>query len=178
MKNTILCFLLLGLVFCAKAQSRNEIKLNILNTIALGSVEVGYEYFLDSNQSIGAEVLFNDRFSYYPHGKDGKEFNTTSYLVSYNFYFIQEEDNPSSFYISPFFKYRNGTYQEQDDNDMIRETDMNSAMIGIGAGYKWVYGGQLALGPYVNIARGFSKEVADQFTPVELNAGFSIGYRF
>ncbi len=179
MKKVILSFLLLGMVYGAKAQTMNEIKLNILNTIALGSIEFGYERFLDStqSQSIGVEFLINDRFSYYPHGKDGKEFNTNSYLLSYNFYFIQGED-PSSFYISPFFKYRAGSYREIDENDMTREIEMNSAMIGIGAGYKWVYNGQLALGPYVNIARGFNKEVADRFTAVEVNAGFSIGYRF
>ncbi|MEX2591376.1 MAG: DUF3575 domain-containing protein [Anditalea sp.] len=177
MKKITLCFFLLGSVYAAKAQSNNEIKLNILNTIVLGSVEVGYEHFLDSTQSIGVEFLINDRFSYYPQGKDGTEFKTNSYLVSYNFYFIQGMD-PSSFYISPFLKYRAGSYRERNENDLMTERDMDSAMIGIGAGYKWVYNGQLVLGPYVNIARGFSKEVADRFTPVEVNAGFSIGYRF
>lgn len=179
MKKTILIFLLLGMVYASKAQTQNEIKLNILNTIALGSIEFGYERFIDSTQtqSIGVEFLFNDRFSYYPSDKDGKKFNTNSYLVSYNFYFVQGE-NPSSFYLSPFFKYRSGDYEEMDENNMIREIDMNSAMIGIGAGYKWVYNGQLAIGPYVNIARGFNKEVSDRFSAVEVNAGFSIGYRF
>lgn len=177
MKKAILCFLLLGFGFAAKAQSNHEIKLNILNTLVLGSVEVGYEHFLDSAQSIGVEFLINDRFSYFPQGKDGKEFKTNSYLVSYNFYFIKDTA-PSSFYLSPFFKYRSGIYAERNDNGMVTETDMESAMIGIGAGYKWVYNGQLVLAPYVNIARGFSKEVADKFTPVEANAGFSIGYRF
>lgn len=180
MKKVILGVLLSVISFYTHAQNRNEIKLNIFNTIALGSVEFGYEHFIDStqSQSIGVEFLINDRFSYYPHGKNGKEFKTNSYLVSYNFYFIQDEDDPSSFYISPFFKYRAGEYLDLDENNNLRETDMNSAMIGIGAGYKWIYNGQLALGPYVTIARGFSKEVTDRFSAVELNAGVSIGYRF
>jgi hypothetical protein len=177
MKKIILCFLFSALGFAAKAQSNNEIKLNFLNTIVLGSVEVGYEHYLDSVQSIGVEFLINDRFSYYPQGEDGREFKTNSYLISYNFYFIQGID-PSSFYISPFVKYRDGTYLERNENDILTEMDMDSAMIGIGAGYKWVYNGQLVLAPFVNIARGFSKVVADRFTPVEVNAGFSIGYRF
>lgn len=179
MKKIILIFLLLGTVYGANAQNKNEIKLNILNTIVLGSIEVGYEHFVDSiqSQSIGVEFLINDRFSYYPDGNNGKEFNANSYLVSYNFYFVQGRDL-SSFYISPFFKYRSGTYQERDENDIIQEMNINSAMIGIGAGYKWVFNGQLALGPYVNIARGFNKETADRFNAVEVNAGFSIGYRF
>src|SRR5690606_10512005 len=133
MKKLLLSFLLLGLVFSVYAQNRNEIKINIFNTIAMGSVEVGYEYFLDSTQlqSIGFEVLFNDRFSYYPQGDDGKEFKSNSYMLSYNYYF-REGIDPSSFYISPFFKYRSGTYLHLDENSQAVELDMNSAIIGIG----------------------------------------------
>src|SRR5690606_17127417 len=127
--------------------------------------------------SIGVELLFNDRFSYYPQGKDGKEFKTNSYMLAYNFYFKEGMD-PSSFYISPFLKYRSGTYLSNEENSGPIELDMNSFIIGIGIGYKWVFNEQLALGPYVNIGRGFTKEVADWFTPVEVNAGFGIGYRF
>ncbi len=180
MKKVVLGIFLLGIVFSTQAQNRNEVKLNILNTIALGSVELGYEYFTDSSltQSIGVEFLINDRFGFNPQGKNGKEFRTNSYAISYNFYFVQDNEDPSAFYISPYLKYRAGDFVELDENNLVRETDMNSAIIGIGAGYKWVYNKQLALGPYVSLARGFSKEVADRFSAVELNGGFSIGYRF
>lgn len=180
MKKIILSFLMLGIGLGVQAQNRNEVKLNILNTIVLGSVELGYEYFIDSSQtqSLGVEFLINDRFSYSPHGKRGREFKTNSYALSYNFYFIQDDDDPSSFYISPYVKYRTGDFIETDENDLQRVTDMKGAMIGIGAGYKWVYNGQLALGPYVSVARGFSKEVTERFSAVELHGGFSIGYRF
>lgn len=179
MKRIILSVLLLVFAFGAKAQVANEIKLNIFNTIALGSVEIGYERFLDDSQSqsIGVELLFNDRFSYYPQrGSNERDFKTNSYLVSYNFYFV-DDDAPSSFFMSPFLKLRNGTYSEL-DNGVRREVDMNSFMIGLGGGYKWIFNDQLAIGPYVNIARGFSREVSDRFTAVELNGGVSIGYRF
>lgn len=178
MRKLLFGFLMLVLVSNAHAQNRNEVKINIFNTIALGSVELGYEYFLDSTQlqSIGVEFLFNDRFSYYPQG-DGKEFKTNSYMLFYNYYFMEGGD-PSSFYITPFFKYRAGTYNYLNDNSQMMELDMNSAIIGIGVGYKWIFNGQLALGPYANIGRGFTKDVADHFTPVEVNAGFGIGYRF
>ncbi|HLW21015.1 MAG TPA: hypothetical protein VKX33_11845 [Cyclobacteriaceae bacterium] len=180
MKKVILSVLFLSIAYYTTAQTRHEVKLNILNTIALGSVEVGYEYFTDSSQtqSIGVEFLINDRFGFNPQGKNGREFKTNSYALSYNFYFVQDDYDPSSFYISPFLKYRVGDFIELDENSLLRTTDMNSAIIGIGAGYKWVYNGQLALGPYVSIARGFSKEVAERFSAVELNGGFSIGYRF
>ncbi|WP_317173478.1 DUF3575 domain-containing protein [Echinicola arenosa] len=178
MKKYTLLMFLLGLAFYASAQTesdynQHEIKLNILNTIVQGSVEIGYEYFVDRDQSIGVEYLINDRFGYNGQG-NGKEYNTNSILVSYNFYFLNDYD-PASLYVYPFFKYRFGDFTEPDEPFV---TDMNSAMLGIGVGYKWVQRDKFAIAPYVNIARGFSQEVTDRFSAVEINAGVSIGYRF
>src|SRR5690554_4945209 len=135
MKRLVLSFLVLFLVSSVSAQKRNEVKINIFNTIALGSIELGYEHFLDSTnlQSLGVEFLFNDRFSYYPQGKEGKDFRTNSYLLSYNYYFKNDMD-PSSFYISPFLKYRAGIYLHLDENARVSELNMDSFIIGIGVG--------------------------------------------
>lgn len=178
MKKLVVIALFVGVVFQSYAQSeaeysQNEIKLNILNTIIQGSVEIGYEYFVDEDQSIGVEYLINDRFGYNSQ-KDGKEYQTSSLLVSYNFYFLNGLDR-SGVYVYPFFKYRFGEFVEAEDPFV---TDMNSAILGIGAGYKWVQRDKFAIAPYVNIARGFSEEVSDRFSAVEVNAGVSIGYRF
>lgn len=181
MKKLLLVLMFFGLFWQAKAQSdeeynKSEIKLNILNTIVQGSVEIGYEYFVEKNQSIGVEYLINDRFGYNSEN-DSKEYNTNSLLFSYNFYFLNDYSD-GSLYVYPFFKYRFGDFQEVGDNNELMETDMNSAMLGIGAGYKFVQGDKFAIAPYVNIARGFSDEVKDRFSAVEINAGVSIGYRF
>ncbi|NHE55665.1 DUF3575 domain-containing protein [Cyclobacterium plantarum] len=155
----------------------NEVKINIVNTIVVGSLELGYERFLDQNQSLGLELMFMDRFSYVSDSGEGRDFKATSVMLSYNYYFVTASD-PSGFYVLPFLKYRNGTFSETLENDQVMETDLNSFMIGFGAGYKWVHNDKFALGPYVNIARGFNNEVSDRFDPVEFNAGFSIGFRF
>ncbi len=177
MKNLTVILVFMVLAFQTQAQSensfnQNEIKLNILNTIIQGSVEIGYEYFVDRDQSIGVEYMINDRFGYNAQG-DGRDFQTNSLQVSYNFYFINDVD-PASLYVYPFLKYRYGEFLE-DGKDPV---DMNSAMIGIGVGYKWVQNDKFAIAPYANIARGFSDEVKDRFSAVEVNAGVSIGYRF
>jgi len=155
----------------------NEVKINIVNTIVIGSLELGYERFLDQNQSLGLELMFMDRFSYISDSGEGEEFNATSFMLSYNYYFVTASD-PSGFYVLPFLKYRNGTFSETGENNQLIETNLNSFMIGFGAGYKWVHNDKFALGPYVNIARGFNSDVSDRFDPVEFNAGFSIGFRF
>lgn len=186
MKNFIGALLLL--VFFgsiqAKAQSlenpglpKNEVKLNIFNTIINGSLELGYEHFLDQNQSIGFGMTFMDRFAYVGDGGDGKDFQATSATLSYNYYFVTES-NPSGIYVFPFLKYKGGSFTEVLEDVGTVETSMNSFIIGFGAGYKWVHNDKFALGPYVSLARGFNDEVSDRFEPVEFNGGFTIGFRF
>ncbi|MDT0685318.1 DUF3575 domain-containing protein [Autumnicola psychrophila] len=158
---------------------QNEIKLNIGNTIAIASVEVGYEFFLDYNQSIDAQILFNDRMNYHSE-KNSRQFNTTSFMLGYNFYFGTESAG-SGLYVNPFAKLRTGEFSEVvqvEDDDVRQVTDMDAFIIGIGGGYKWNFNDTFVLGPYANIGRNFSNEVKERFSALEFNAGFSVGYRF
>jgi len=176
----ILLSLLTGNILTTKAQSKNEVKLNILNTIALASVEIGYERFLDENQSLGVELLLNDQFSYFLE-TSGKKFNTSSVLASYNFYFANGGDKASGYYMYPFLKYRFGDFEEEKTINSVKvteKTDLDSFILGLGGGYKWSWNDKFAIGPYASIARNFSEEVNDKFMAIEINAGFSIGYRF
>lgn len=157
-----------------KDHATGEIKLNFLNTILLGSVELGYEHFIARDQSIGVEVHFNDRFSYVSE-TDSREFNASSVMASYNFYF--EGDERGTLYLFPFVKYRFGDFTETLDG-VLSTTDMNSFLLGLGGGYKWIFNDKFAFGPYASIARGFSEEVNDRFAAVEFKAGFSVGFRF
>ncbi|WP_158859663.1 DUF3575 domain-containing protein [Lunatibacter salilacus] len=155
----------------------NEVKFNIMNTIVLGSLELGYEHFIDQNQSIGAEIHLFDRFAYVSDQREGRSFDATSYLLGFNYYFVSP-NRPSGFYVSPFVKYRTGTFTEVGENSQSIETELNTFIIGMGGGYKWVHNDKFALGPYVNIGRGFNEEASQRFRPVEFKAGFSIGFRF
>ena len=150
---------------------KNEVKINLLNVMILTSIEIGYERFLDSNQSIEAEFFFNDRLNYKKEN-DSKEFNTTSVKLGYVYYF-GEDAAGSGIYANPFMKYRFGDYKE---NSVI--TDMNAFIVGFGIGYKWNNKDRFILATYGNIGRNFNGDVADKFAPFEYNFGFSVGYRF
>lgn len=168
-------FLLISAAVNAQAVDlqRSEVKWNIANTILYASVEVGYEYFLDSNQSIGAELLINDVYNF-NIGRQAKDFNTNSFQLSYNYYTGSE--NGSGFVISPLVKFRSGDYQKSAIDPVI---DMDSFILGIGGGYKWNFSNKFVFGPYFSIARNFNEEVNDEFnTPIEFSAGFGVGYRF
>jgi len=172
---TLVCITLFA--FGSSAQSledpKGEIRLNFLNTIILGSVEIGYESFFKPDQSLGLELHLNDRFSYRTQN-DSRDFSTTSILASYNFYFAG--DGNGKIYISPFLKYRFGEFVETVSNTTT-VTSMNSGAIGLIAGYRWNFN-NFAFGPFGSVNRQFSQEVQNRFSAVEVNAGFNVGYRF
>ena len=178
MKKAILSVLLLSGIFLANTQNsysqQHEVKWNIVNTIVLASVEIGYEYFFDGNQSVGADILINDVYNF-SIDREIKDFNTNSFQLTYNYY-ISGEDNGSGIMITPLVKYRFGDYQRTETDPVI---NMNSFILGIGGGYKWNFNDKFILAPFVNIARNFSNEVNDEFNiAVEFNGGINIGYRF
>jgi hypothetical protein len=184
MKNKLLVALAL-LTFgfnYAQEESKNrvnEVKVNFLNTIAIASVEIGYERFFGNDQSVGFEIFINDRFSYSPEN-DNKKFETNSFALSYNFYF-SGKNNSSGYYLSPFFKYRFGDYVKNEDiNGSIIKVpyDISSPIIGLGMGYKWLWNEKLTVGVGASLGRNFNKDVQDLFVAVEPNANISVGYRF
>lgn len=150
---------------------RHEVNYNIANTLAIASVELGYEYFIQENQSVGAKFLINDRFSYKSERGD-KKFNAHAVQLNYSYYF--GNFNPGSeFYVQPLVKYRFGDYKEDDE-----KYNIDSFIIGIGLGYVWNFSNNFIISPFANVGRNFGSEVKDQFTAIEFNAGLNIGYRF
>ena len=168
MKKMILSIAIALVSFGAFAQTyKNEVKLNILNVIVRPSVELGYEYYLDDNQSVEGELMFLDK-------GDGK-FSATSFKVGYNYYF--DSSDAVGFYINPFLKTRFGKYTEEKDGVDV-ETKLNAFIIGVGVGYTWVFYSKFVVAPYANIGRNFSKPVNERFWAVEPNAGVRLGFRF
>jgi hypothetical protein len=173
MKNIFLSITcLIGFFSYAQDFPKNEIKYNILNTMFVASVELGYERFVDNNQSIDLDILINDRFNYQSES-GSRKFNTNAVKLGYNYYF-GENHAGSGLYANPFVKYRFGDFTE----DNQQPVDMNSFIIGIGAGYKWNNSDKFVFGPYATIGRNFGKASAERFQSVDFNAGISIGYRF
>ncbi len=155
-------------------QFENEVKINFANLIALGAFEVGYERFLSEDHSIDFQVHINDRFGYNAEG-NGRKFKSNAMQAGMNFYFGNGLNG--RFHIYPFVKLRFGDFEEV-LNSAIITTDMTAFILGAGAGYKWEVSDHFAFGPYLSVGRGFSEVVSDRFTGIELNGGFSLGYRF
>lgn len=152
----------------------NEVKVNFLNLIMQGSFEVGYEKFLSESHSIEIQGLFNDRFGYNSESS-GKKYKTNSVQGAMHFYFGNNLNG--RYHVFPLLKFRVGDFEEV-VNGAIKTTDMTAFILGAGFGYKWEVSEHFAFGPYVSIARGFSEQVNQRFSEIELNGGFSLGYRF
>lgn len=177
MKNTTLFIIAVFSACQLSAQEfpNNEIKLNIAGVIGFASVEVGYEYLFDYNQSIDAEIYINDRINFYQE-TDTKKFNTNSLKLGYNFYFGTE--NPGSgLFFNPFVKYRFGDFEEETNFDVLK-IDMNTFIVGLGSGYKWNFSNSFIVALYGSIGRNFSDEVKERFQAIEFHGGLGIGYRF
>jgi secreted protein len=174
MKKMILSIAIALVSFSAFAQTyKNEVKLNILNVIVRPSIELGYEYYLDDNQSVDAELMLLDKFSYWP--KRSNKFSATSFKVGYNYYF--DSSDAVGFYLNPFLKTRFGKFTEEKDGADV-ETKLNAFIIGVGVGYTWVFNSKFVVAPYANLGRNFSKPVNERFWAVEPNAGVRLGFRF
>jgi hypothetical protein len=158
---------------------KNEVKANFLNILIQGSVEMGYERFIDFNQSIEGELLINDRINYHTE-KGARKFDTNSLKIGYVYYFGTENAG-SGLFANPFFKYRWGDFIDEVTVEGIlvqRTVDLNGFIIGIGSGYKWNSNDKFVFGPYLNVGRNFNDDSNDRFSAIEFNAGFSFGYRF
>ena len=184
MKKIIFSLLICTSTFIAQAQEtiktsnsdtpKNEVKLNFINAVVYGSVEIGYEYFIDDNQSVGFEAFINDVYNMSVGGKT-KNYDTNSFQLTYNYYIGDKNGHANSgLVVFPLLKYRVGDYNKS-ETEVI---NMNSFTFGAGAGYKWNMNDNFVFGPYVTVGRNFSSEVADEFSAFEYNAGFTLGYRF
>ena len=176
MKRIILAAMFLLATVKSFAQDdfrKHEVNLNVLNVIWLASVELGYEHYIAFNQSIEGEIFINDQFSFLPK-KSGEKYNATSVKIGYNYYL--DLDGNSGPYINPFFKQRFGKFTYEDGT----KTNLNSFIVGIGAGYQWNYNDTFIIAPYANIARNFGKGLKEdsKFWAVEPNLGIKIGYKF
>src|SRR5690606_674196 len=96
--------------FQANAQALNEVEWNVFNTIVQQSVEIGYEHFIDKDQSVGVDLNINDRFSYYGENKkEGKykKFNTNSIALNYICNFgVKDNENAKRLYIKTYLQYQ------------------------------------------------------------------------
>lgn len=191
MKKT---FLLLLLPFLSLAQEtepkvpKGELKSNLFDLVVGKSFNLGYEYFLEGNQSLQLDVTAFDTYSYLDAGYI-EENNLFGFQLSYNIYFSKKKDH-HGFVFYPFVKYRTGTqivdgyYYEYDPGtdtyiETPREFDLSGLEAGFGLGHKWLFNDKISLGVGAQIGRNFSNddEISDNYGEIDFKAHVTLGFR-
>lgn len=159
----------------------NEIKINLFDLIAAGTVNLEYERYLPKNQALQLGVTLFDHYGYWELGNVDKS-NAYSVLAAYKFYMGKREHHGVYFY--PYAKYMFGSVEYKDrswlfdrENENL-DVDVNNLSLGIGIGYKWLFADKFTLALDWSFGRTFDDDVADAYARIEANTGIVFGLRF
>ena len=159
-----------ALAICALAFSqsqKNEIKLNLLNSI-IGAPEITYERLLLNNQSVGISAAVS------LDSKENLYFNY-GFAPYYRIYFGKKEN--AGFFVEANTSLTNYHYENYDNNNYQILGWKNETNFGFGAaiGFKLLTSNNLVSEVFGGLGRRFSVKNTDDAFP---RIGISIGKRF
>jgi hypothetical protein len=145
----------------------HEIKFNIGHFLATSTVEMGYEYYLNGDTSLGGTLYFNGDATDY-NGNFGIGPNLRAY-----FGYAPR----SGFFAEVFGLYYTGEEDEESQNLGSRNYDYSTMAIGLGAGSKWTTRSQRFI---LEINGGLGRNInpEDFQNDFMFKAGLSLGFRF
>lgn len=176
MKKTTLILLLLisSLSYSQTSKDivdrKHEIKLGVLKALLVETVDVEYEYLLNSSSSLGTNAIF--------YGGD-TDLNF-SFAPYYRFYFTENKDYGSKgFFGQVIANYYTGKSVPSDtifSEGIEAKKSFNAVSLGFGVGKKWVN----KIGIVYQIQAGFGRKIIGSNYSPEFsgNLDVSVGYRF
>ena len=164
--------------------NHSEIKINAFNLIVFKSVDLSYEYLIDSESSVGASILFNLQNNEDRDFEDGPVYNEKfAFTPYYRRYF-------SSKYAWGFFLEAFGMYNVQEDSTEYYNYDSNeyyyrdsgetsnNIAFGMAVGGKFVSKKGFLFELYGGVGRNISTSNNDIGTEFVPRLGTSLGWRF
>lgn len=145
----------------------NEISLGAFNLIAFGAVDITYERILTPNTSVALEgfILAWNKESSWAYSKE------SSLTGKYKYFF--EDNHAWGLYANGFMMLSSGTYDEEEEAEIVTEEDYTDLAIGFGGGYKFMvrqgFFADLGAGIGRNLFSNNSPTIVAQFT---VNVGF------
>lgn len=164
----------------------HEVKANAFNLIIFKSVDLSYEYLIDSESSFGVSVLINLQNQEDIDDNNSPYYNETLAITPYYRRYF------SSRYAWGFFLEAFGMYNVQEDfdgylfydnvndvyiNSSIGETSNNFA-VGMSVGGKFVSKKGFAFEIYGGVGRNLSQSNNDVGSEIVPRIGAALGYRF
>ncbi|QYJ68844.1 hypothetical protein [Flavobacterium litorale] len=156
-------------------ERKHEVKLGAVKLLAGPIFEGTYEYIHTRDFTFGSSVLYS-----FIDGEDYPEnFSITPFA---RFYFQESKEyGAQGFFVEGFLKYVNGTdfdnrYFPEDNSYRDVERDFNTAAVGLSLGKKWINNTGFVFEILIGGGRNFA---GDDFAPDAVFRGdFNIGYRF
>lgn len=165
MKKLVLLFLLTLSLVCTAQQ---ELKLDIVDALALKTLDVSYEFYVNENSSLGVAALFNFE------GKSSDfRYNEDRMITPFFRHYFSANGN-WNFFGELFFGINSGE-KEENTNNVTTYTDYTDGALGIGVGTKYVSEGGLIIDVHGGIGRNLFGSDSPVIVP---RVGASIGYRF
>ena len=186
--NRILFFALLASQFVVAQEStirdrKNEIRTDLLSTIALSKWNITYERFLNDDFSVGVTGTFSNSDKMNDDFDAGFRSNLPKYeVIPFVRYALSK--SPTNFYFAEIFVAANGgSFRDivRADNGIsgfyrIEEWDYTDVAIGGGLGYKIYFKDKFG----VEFLVGFGTNLIDKERSPDVvsRVGLSFGYRF
>ena len=160
----------------------HELKANVFNLIVFKTVDVSYEYLLNSESGIGISVLSNLQDSETDFFEDGPVYEEKLAITPYYRHYF------SGRYAYGFFLEAFGMYNVQEDYDEVYddfgetiggvESTSENMAFGIAAGGKYASRKGFVFEGYGGLGRNISVSNEDVGTAIVPRVGISLGFRF
>lgn len=168
-KLTLIALLLTSTITIAQ----QEIKVDILNALALKTIEVSYEHYLNEDSSAGISLLFNfeKRTSDFRYNEDQ--------MITPYFRHYFTSGRVWNTYGELFFGYNKGKEKKEitteNSKTEIQYKKYTDGALGIAAGAKYLSKSGFLVDVYGGIGRNLFNKISPTIVP---RVGINIGYRF
>ena len=152
---------------CLHAQQ--EIKLDIFDALALKTIEVSYENYLDDQSSIGISGLIN----FENESSDFKYNEKRAITPFFRHYFTA--DSQWNFFGEGFFSLNFGEKETSSDGGTNVYKDYTDGALGVAIGTKYISARGMTIDLYGGIGRNLFNSDAPVLVP---RVGVNVGYRF
>ncbi|MGB1041930.1 MAG: DUF3575 domain-containing protein [Tenacibaculum sp.] len=150
------------------AHAQQEIKVDLLDALAVKTFEVSYEYYTSERSSVGVSALFN----FEKRSADFKYNEKTMFTPYFRHYFT---NNRNWNYFGEVFLGINSGEKKVTVDDVKEYVEYTDGALGIAIGSKYVSEGGFVIDLYGGLGRNM---FGSNSYPIVPRVGINLGYRF
>ncbi len=162
-------FITIAVLASSFAQAQQEVKLDIFDALALKTIEVSYEYYLNEQSSVGVSALFN-----FEKKDIAFKYNEKRMFTPYfRHYFTSGEQ--WNLFGEAFMAINMGTKTIEFIGGPYQLIDYSDGALGVAVGLKYLSEGGFVIDTYAGIGRNLFSSNSPIIVP---RIGVNVGYRF